>query len=147
MHLVRFNPIRDIFSLRNRNNNIFDDLFYLNRRGDEKLTMWNWKPVVDIYDTEDKFVINAELPGVDKKDIVIDVKDRLLTLKGERSSEKEVKEDKYHRRERAYGSFERVFTLPAEIDPDQIKADFKNGILKIDIPKQEEQKPRQITVN
>ena len=147
MHLVRFNPIRDIFSLRNRNNNIFDDLFYLNRRGDEKLTMWNWKPVVDIYDNEDKFVINAELPGVDKKDIVIDVKDRLLTLKGERSSEKEVKEDKYHRRERAYGSFERVFTLPAEIDPDQIKADFKNGILKIDIPKQEEQKPRQITVN
>ena len=58
-----------------------------------------------------------------------------------------MKEDKYHRRERAYGSFERVFTLPAEIDPDQIKADFKNGILKIDIPKQEEQKPRQITVN
>ena len=147
MHLVRFNPIRDIISLRNRNNNIFDDLFYQNRRGDEKLTMWNWKPVVDIYDTEDKFVINAELPGVDKKDIVIDVKDRLLTLKGERSSEKEVKEDKYHRRERAYGSFERVFTLPAEIDPDQIKADFKNGILKIDIPKPEEQKPRQITVN
>ena len=147
MHLVRFNPIRDIYSLRNRNNNIFDDLIYPNRRGDEKLTMWNWKPVVDIYDNEDKFVINAELPGVDKKDIVIDVKDRLLTLKGERSSEKEVKEDKYHRRERAYGSFERVFTLPAEIDPDQIKADFKNGILKIDIPKQEEQKPRQITVN
>ena len=59
MHLVRFNPIRDIFSLRNRNNNIFDDLFYPNRRGDEKLTMWNWKPVVDIYDNEDKFVINA----------------------------------------------------------------------------------------
>ena len=147
MHLVRFNPIRDIYSLRNRNNNIFDDLIYPNRRGDEKLTMWNWKPVVDIYDNEDKFVINAELPGVDKKDIVIDVKDRLLTLKGERSSEKEVKEDKYHRRERAYGSFERVFTLPAEIDPVQIKADFKNGILKIDIPKQEEQKPRQITVN
>ena len=147
MQLVRFNPIRDIFSLRNRNNNIFDDLFYPNRRGDEKLTMWNWKPVVDIYDNEDKFVINAELPGVDKKDIVIDVKDRLLTLKGERSSEKEVKEDKYHRRERAYGSFERVFTLPAEIDPDQIKADYKDGILKIDIPKPEVQKPKQITVN
>ena len=147
MHLVRFNPIRDIYSLRNRNNNIFDDLIYPNRRGDEKLTMWNWKPVVDIYDNEDKFVINAELPGVDKKDIVIDVKDRLLTLKGERSSEKEVKEDKYHRRERAYGSFERVFTLPAEIDPDQIKADYKDGILKIDIPKPEVQKPKQITVN
>ncbi len=147
MQLVRCNPNRDIFSLRNRNNHMFDDLFYPNRRGDEELTVWNWKPVVDIYDNEHNFVINAELPGVDKKDIVIDVKDRLLTLKGERSSEKEVKEDKYHRRERAYGSFERVFTLPAEIDPDNIKADYKDGILKIDIPKPEEQKPKQIAVN
>jgi HSP20 family protein len=126
---------------------MFDDLFYPIHRGDEELTMWNWKPVVDIYDNEDKFVINAELPGVDKKDIVIDVKGRFLTLKGERSSEKEVKEDKYYRRERANGSFERVFTLPAEIDPDKIKADYKDGILKIDIPKPEEQKPKQIAVN
>ncbi|MEE8553965.1 MAG: Hsp20/alpha crystallin family protein [Desulfobacterales bacterium] len=147
MQLVRCNPNRDIFSLRNRTNHMFDDLFYPIHRGDEESTNWNWKPVVDIYDNEDKFVINAELPGVDKKDIVIDVKGRFLTLKGERSSGKEVKEDKYHRRERAYGSFERVFTLPAEIDPDKVKADYKDGILKIDIPKPEEQKSKQIAVN
>lgn len=145
MQLIRFNPIRDIFSIRNRNKNM--DLFSPILWGDEKFPVWNWRPVVDIYDDENRVVINAELPGIDKKDIVIDVKDRLLTLKGERSTEKEVKEDKYHRRERAYGKFKRVFSLPAEVDPDKIKANFKDGILKIDIPKPKEQKPKKIAVN
>jgi HSP20 family protein len=85
------------------------------------------------------------LPGVDKKDIVVHVNGRFLTIKGERLSENEVKEDKYHRRERSYGKFERVFTLP-EVDPDKIKAGYKNGVLKIDIPKPGELKPKQITV-
>ena len=147
MQIIRFNPIRDIFSIRNRNKNMFDDLFYPILRGDEKFPMWNWRPVVDIYNEENRVVINAELPGIDKKDIVIDVKDKLLTLKGERATEKDVKEDKYHRRERAYGKFKRVFSLPAEVDPDKIKANFKNGILKIDIPKPKELKPKKVAVN
>jgi HSP20 family protein len=102
---------------------------------------------VDIYDNDHNIVIKAELPGVDKKDIVVHVEGRLLTLKGERSSEKEVNEDKYHCRERTYGKFERVFTLPAEVDADKITADYKDGVLKIDIPKPEEQKPKKITVH
>ncbi|OEU61091.1 MAG: hypothetical protein BA867_14070 [Desulfobacterales bacterium S5133MH16] len=94
---------------------------------------------------DNNIVIKSELPGVDKKDIVVHVNGRFLTIKGERLSENEVKEDKYHRRERSYGKFERVFTLP-EVDPDKIKAGYKNGVLKIDIPKPGEQKPKQITV-
>ena len=147
MQLIRWNPIRDMYSFRNQINHMFDNSFYPTHKDDEELSIWNWKPVVDIYDNDDNIVIKAELPGVAKQDIVVDVKGRFLTLKGERSSENEVKEDKYHRRERAYGKFERIFTLPAEVDSDKIKADYKDGVLKIDIPKPEKQKPKQITVH
>ena len=146
MQLIRWNPVRDMYNLRNRMNHIFDNAFYPTRKGDEALSMWNCNPAVDVYDNDNSIVIKAELPGIDKKDIVVHVNGRFLTLEGERSSENEVKEDKYHRRERSYGKFERVFTLPAEVDPDKIKADYKDGVLKIDIPKPEEQKPKQITV-
>jgi len=147
MQLIRWNPIRDMYSFRNQINHMFDNSFYPTHKDDEELSIWNWKPVVDIYDNDDNIVIKAELPGVAKQDIVIDVKGRFLTLKGERSSENEVKEDKYHSRERAYGKFERIFTLPAEVDSDKIKADYKDGVLRIDIPKPEKQKPKQITVH
>ncbi len=146
MQLVRFNPVRDMFSFRNRINHIFDDFFYPINRDEVKLSMGNWNPVVDVYNNDDSIVIKAELPGIDKEGIEIDVKERVLTLKGERSSENEVKDDNYYRRERSFGKFERAFTLPADVDPDKIKADFKDGVLKIDIPKPEEQKPRQITI-
>jgi HSP20 family protein len=126
---------------------MFDNAFTPTLKEDEALSMWNWKPAVDIYDNDRNIVIKAELPGMEKKDIILQVNGRVLTLKGEHSSENEVKEDKYHRRERSYGKFERVFTLPLEVDPDKITADYKDGVLKIDIPKPEEQKPKQITVH
>ena len=147
MQLIRWNPIREMYNFRHRINHMFDNVFYPAREGDEALSMWNLKPAVDVYDNDNNIVIKAELPGMDKKDIVVHVNGRFLTLKGERSSENEVKEDKYHRRERSYGKFERVFTLPAEVDPDKITADYKDGILKIDIPKPEGQKPKEITVH
>jgi HSP20 family protein len=126
---------------------MFDNAFTPTLKEDEASSMWNFKPAVDVYDNDKDIVIKAELPGMDKKDMVVQVNGRFLTLKGERSSENEVKEDKYHRRERSYGKFERVFTLPAEVDPDKITADYKDGVLKIHIPKPEEQKPKQITVH
>lgn len=147
MELIRWNPMRDVFSLRHQMNHLFDDVFRPVVRGDSRLYMWNWNPTVDIYDNDENIVIKAELPGIDKKDIVIDVKDGVLTLKGERSFDNEVKEKKYCCRERTFGKFERVFRLPAEVDPEKISADYKDGILKIDIPKPEEQKPKKITVN
>jgi HSP20 family protein len=147
MQLVKFSPVRDMFSFRNRINHIFDDVFYPINRDEVEFSMGSWNPVVDVYDNDDSIVIKAELPGIDKEGIEIDVKDRVLTLKGERSSESEVKDDNYYRRERSFGKFERAFTLPADVDPDKIKADYKDGVLKIDIPKPEEKKPRQITIH
>jgi len=147
MQLIRWNPIREMYNFRHRMNHMFDNAFTPTLKEDEALSMWNWKPAVDIYDNDRNIVIKAELPGMEKKDIILQVNGRVLTLKGEHSSENEVKEDKYHRRERSYGKFERVFTLPLEVDPDKITADYKDGVLKIDIPKPEEQKPKQITVH
>jgi len=147
MQLIRFNPMRDMFGLRSPFNRFFDDRFYPAAAKNSEMKEWNWNPVVDIFEEKDTIVIKAELPGVDKKDINIDVKGRVLTLKGERSAENEVKEDNYYRRERTYGRFERAFTLPVEVDPDKIKADYKDGVLKIDVPRPEEHKPRQITVH
>jgi HSP20 family protein len=147
MELIRWNPMRNVFSLKHQMNHIFDDFFRPVVRGDNRLSIWNVYPKVDIYDNDENIVITAELPGIDKKDIIIDVKDGVLTLKGERSFDNEVKEDKYYCRERAFGKFERVFRIPDDIDPEKISADYKDGILKIDIPKPEKQKPKQITVH
>ena len=147
MELIRWNPTRDMFSFRHQMNHLFNDVFRPVVRGDEELSMWNQYPTVDIYDNDEHIVIKAELPGIHKKDIVIDVKDGVLTLKGERSSDNEIKEEKYYCRERTFGKFERVFRLPADVDPEKISADYKDGILKIDIPKPEGKKPKQIAVH
>ena len=147
MDLVKWNPIREMSDLRHRVNQMFSDMFYPATVENQDLNQWSWNPVVDIYENDESIVIKAELPGVDKKNIRIDVKDRLLTLKGERSTEKEVKEESFYRRERAFGSFQRVFTLPVDVDPDKIAATYADGLLKIEIPKPETQKPKQITVH
>lgn len=147
MDLVRWNPTKDMFSLRNHMNRLFDDFFVPAKREDAGGSIWDWNPVVDVIDNDDSLVIKAEIPGVDKKDIAVDVKDRVLTLRGERSLDNEVKEEKFYRRERAYGKFERSFTLPAAVDPDKIQADYKDGVLKIEVPKPEGQKPKQIAVH
>jgi len=126
---------------------MFDDFFHPTHEGEGEVFMRSWNPVVDIYDNDENIVIKAELPGVDKNDIVVDVKDRVITLKGERSSDNEVKGDSCYFRERSFGKFERAFRLPGDIDSDKIKADYKDGVLKIDIPKPEEHKPKTITVH
>ncbi len=87
MQIIRWNPMGNQFGFHNRMNNMFDDFFYPTERGDEEMSLLNWRPVVDIYDNDKNIVIKAELPGVDKKDILIDVKGRILTLKGERAAE------------------------------------------------------------
>ena len=147
MELMRWNPMNDVFSMRHQMNHLFNDVFRPFVRDDERLSVWNRYPTVDIYDNDESIVITAELPGIDKEDIVIAVKDGVLTLKGERSFDNEVKKEKYYCRERTFGKFERIFRIPAEVDPEKISADYKNGILKINIPKPEKQKPKQIAVN
>ena len=147
MELVRWNPHRSLFGFGDRFDRFFDDFFNPALKADNTQSMWGWNPAVDIYDEKDHMVITAELPGIEKDDIVIDVKDRVLTLKGERSADNEVKEDDFYRRERTYGKFERAFTLPLDVDPDKISASYKDGLLKLEIPKPEEKKPKKITVH
>jgi HSP20 family protein len=128
-------------------NRLFDDPFFSIGRlaDDDSLGMWN--PAVDLYEKDDHFVIKAELPGVDRQDIRIDLKDRVLTLSGERTQEQEVKEENYYRQERSYGKFQRAFRLPADVDSDKIKAEFKDGVLQVEVPKPNEIKAKTVTIN
>ena len=146
MNLVRWNPWREMSTLQHRINHLLNEPFFRSGEDDE-LRMGTWYPAVDMFDDDDKIVIKAELPGMDKKDISVDIENRVLTLSGERSYDNEVKEENYYRRERATGKFKRAFNLPADVDADNIKADFKDGVLRVEIPKPEEQKPKQITVH
>ncbi len=147
MNAIKWIPGNDGTNFNNVINRFFDDSFFSSNGVDHDISLRSWNPKVDIYEKDDKFVINAELPGMNKKDIEIDLKDRVLTIKGERSHENEIKEDDYYHNERSYGKFQRAFTLPANLDPEKIKADFKDGILKIEIQKPEDEKPRQITIH
>ena len=147
MELIRWNPRRDLFNWHSRMGRFFDDFFYPTLQSEKGDSLWNWQPAVDIYETDSHIFVKAELPGVDKKDISVDLNGRVLTLRGERSTDDEVKEDRYYRKERFYGRFERSFTLPVGVDPAKVEADYKDGVLKIGIPKPEEHKPKAITVH
>ena len=147
MNLVKWSPWREMPTLQNRFNRLFDDSFFRVGQMDDDAGMGLWNPAVDLYEKDDHFMIKAELPGVDKKDIKIDLQDRLLTLSGERTFDNEVEEENYYRRERSYGKFQRAFTLPADVDSDKIKAEFKDGVLQIEVPKPEEKKAKQVTVH
>jgi HSP20 family protein len=147
MNIVRWSPWRRMETFSDRMNRLFDDSHFPTVWVNKEMDLSNWKPVVDIYDHDDKISIKAELPGIDKKDVEVDLKDGVLTIKGERTYENEVNEDKYYRKERAFGKFHRSFHVPADVDPEKITADFKDGILHLEIPKPEENKPKKITVH
>ena len=145
--IVRWDPFRDMVTLRDRMDRLFEDSLTRARdRGEEDFGTGAWAPAVDIYETSDSLVIKAEIPGIDKKDVSIEVKDNTLRLKGTRKQEKDVKEENYHRMECCYGSFQRTFTLPATVDQEKISATFKNGMLEVKLPKKEEKKPRQVEI-
>jgi len=146
MALIRWDPFREISSLQERMNRLFSDVRLRTPYGEEEITQGAWIPAVDIYETNEAIVLKAELPGIPKEDIFIEVKDNTLTLKGEKKFEREVKEENYHRVERSYGSFQRAFTLPGTVQQDKVRAKFRDGILEITLPKLEQAKPKQIKV-
>jgi len=146
MTIVKWDPFRNVAALQDRINRIFDESFSRTADLEDDISMSAWKPSVDIYETDEAIILKAELPGIKKEDISVEVKDNILTLKGERAEEKEIKEKNYYRKERAFGTFNRAFNLQHRIQPDKIKARFKDGVLEIEIPKPEEEKPKQITV-
>lgn len=146
MTLMRWDPFREIAALQERMNRLFSDIRMQSPFREEEIVQGSWIPAVDIYETNEAIVLNAELPGVAPQDISVEVKDNTLTLKGEKKFAKEVKEENYHRVERSYGTFQRAFTLPGTVAQDKVKAQFKDGVLKITLPKVEEAKPKQIKV-
>ncbi len=149
MAIVRWEPFRDLVGLQERMNRVFDESFRgINRRsGEEDWVGGSWAPAVDIYEQNGNIVLKAELPGVDAKDVDVRVENNILTLSGERKLENEVKRENYHRVERAYGSFTRSFTLPNVVDTEKIKAEYKDGLLRMTLPKKDEARPKQISIN
>jgi HSP20 family protein len=113
---------------------------------DEPSATTTWSPAVDIFETADEIVVKAELPGMERKDIALNLENNVLTLRGERRFAKETKDENYHRIERSYGSFSRAFSLPTTVDEEQIRADYREGVLKIVLPKKEQVKPKQIRI-
>jgi HSP20 family protein len=140
----RWEPSRGATTLQEQLNRVFGNL--LERTGDES-NLTPWAPAVDIFETEHELVVKADLPDVNPQDLDIHVENNILTIRGERKFENKVKEENYLRIERAYGSFSRSFSLANSVKSEAIRADYKNGVLTLSIPKREEAKPKQIKVN
>ena len=142
-YLTRYEPFRELVNFQNQMNRIFQDY---SRGSDELLTSGTFVPAVDIYEDEHSITLKLEVPGIEEKDLDIKLENNTLTVKGERNFEKEEKEENFHRIERRYGAFARSFTLPNTVDPENVQANYENGILKITLAKKAEAKPNQIKV-
>ncbi len=146
MALIRWDPFRDLLTLQDRMDRLFQDSMTRNRGYEESLAPGFWSPPVDIYETDEAVILKAELAGLNKNDVTIEVKNSTLVLKGERKFEKDIKEENYHRIERSYGSFSRTFSLPQTVDHSKVGATFKDGLLEITIPKIRDARPKQIEI-
>jgi HSP20 family protein len=144
MDLIRWNPLHEALSLQDKMNQLFGGS--LLRRGEDWAEVWN--PAVDVFEDQDKLVVKAELPGIDKDDIRVDVQNGMLMITAERRSENEEKDGRtFYRREMSYGKFVRSFSLPQDVAADSVKAEHTNGVLTVEVPKPEARKPKQIKVN
>ncbi len=147
MTLTRWNPLRDMEEIFDRFNRSYGRLPALRSEGSQELmTIADWAPTVDVSETDDEYLIKVELPEVRKEDVKVTIHDGVLTLQGERKLEREEKNKKYHRVERAYGSFARSFTLPDNVDDNSVKARNKDGMLYLHLGKTAEAKPKSIEV-
>ena len=143
MAISRWDPFRDVVTLQSRVNSLFRDF----NEGDSPLTTANFVPAVDIYEDSEKVILKLEVPGIEEKDLDVRVENNTLTVKGERKFDKEEKEENFHRIERRYGSFYRAFTLPSTISSENVHAEYKAGVLKLELKKKAEAQPKQIKVN
>ena len=143
--MMRWDPFRNIASLQEQMNRLFEDSRRSGRGDGSALT--TWAPAVDIYETENELVVKADLPDMNEKDLNVRVENNMLTISGERKFESKVNEDNYLRVERTYGSFSRSFGLPSSVNTEAIKAEYKNGVLTLELPKRAESKPKQVKIN
>ena len=138
MAIIRWDPFREMTSLQSQVNRLADSLW----SGRQE----SWVPAVDVFDTEDSVVLKAELPGMKVDDIQIEVDDNVLTLKGERTFEERVDEERFYRVERRYGAFQRSLALPQGVKADEIQATYEDGVLQVTVPKAEAERPKRIEV-
>jgi len=138
-------PFRELMALQDRMNRMFDNSVQ-GERPDEEMESSTWTPAVDIYETKDAIMVNVEAPGMSREQFTVEVKDDVLTLKGERPFEKDVSREHYHRIERSYGRFRRSFVLGMPIQNEAITATYRDGVLEIVLPKVEEAKAKKIEI-
>ena len=143
MTIVRWEPMRELSSLQSEMNRLFNTVFDSPQSNG---ALRRWVPAMDLVETQDAFVLRADLPGMSEQDVKIEVEDTVLTVAGERKAEHESREEGFYRMERAFGTFSRSLTLPKGVNPDAVAASFDRGVLEIRIPKPEQPKPRKISI-
>jgi len=144
--LVRWDPFKEMDELQSRMSRLLGRSNLTGNGDKELMTVAEWTPSVDIVESDKEWLIKAELPDVKKEDVKVSVENGVLSLAGERKLEKEEKGRKYHRVECAYGNFVRSFTLPEGTDGARVSADYKDGVLKVHLPKGEKSKPKQVEI-
>jgi HSP20 family protein len=136
---------RSFGALQAQMNRVFDQAFRNHAQSDDS-SVAAWAPAVDIYETENELVLKADIPDLNEKDLDVQVENNVLTIRGERRFEQQVKEESYLRVERSYGAFMRSFALPNTVSTESIRADYKNGVLTVTLPKRAESKPKQVKI-
>jgi HSP20 family protein len=145
MAIVRFDPFRELVALQDKMSRMFEETAR-SRGSEDEFGAGSWMPPVDIFETPEALLVKAELPEVDRKAIDIRLENGVLTIRGERKLDEELRKQNCYRMECQYGSFSRSFSLPRTVDPERIEANYQDGVLNIRIPKREETKPRQIEI-
>ncbi len=148
MTVTRWDPFNDLLRIQERMNRMFEDSLVQSHGGSEPtMARGSWTPAVDIYETPDAIVLLADLPGIVQEDLDLRVEGSTLVLRGERRMEKDLHEENFHRMERGTGNFQRSFTLPASIEQDRIRAEHRNGVLRVELPKTQSAQARKINVD
>jgi HSP20 family protein len=140
-------PFRELETLQREMNKLFDLSYAGTPWQDTNLLASEWAPAIDVYDSKDNILVKAELPGLKKDEIDVSIQDNQLVIKGEKKKDTEVKEEDYYKTERFYGSFYRSIQLPSAVKEEKVEAKYENGVLKLTLPKKEESKPKQVTVD
>ena len=146
MTTTRWDPFRDLMAIQDRMNRLFQETM-ARQRGEEELAVGQWSPAVDIYETNERIVLRADLPGLEQSEIEVRVDDNTLTLRGDRKAPADLKPEDFHRAERPHGPFLRSFSLPQNVDQAGIRATHKNGVLEIVLPRKREAKATSIRVD
>jgi len=147
MNLVKWDPFKELEDVSNRLNRLFSRSPAGTESNQEMLAMADWTPSVDISETDSAYLIKGEIPGVKKEDVKVTIEDGMITMRGERKQEKEEKSKKFHRIERSYGSFMRSFRMPDDVDESGVKAEFKDGMINVLLPKSAKAKSKSIEVS